>query len=37
VMQINYQVPAGLPPGAHPVVVTVGSASSADANLTIVP
>jgi uncharacterized protein (TIGR03437 family) len=35
VMQINYQVPGGLPVGVHPVVVTVGSATSAEANLTV--
>ena len=35
VMQINYQVPSGLPAGVQPVVVTVGNASSVEANLTI--
>jgi uncharacterized protein (TIGR03437 family) len=35
VMQINYQVPSGLPAGVQPVVVTVGSATSADALLTV--
>jgi uncharacterized protein (TIGR03437 family) len=35
VMQINYQVPGGLSAGVHPVVVTIGGASSAEANLTI--
>jgi uncharacterized protein (TIGR03437 family) len=35
VMQINYLVPSGLPVGVHPVVVTVGGASSSEANLTV--
>ncbi len=35
VMQINYTVPGGLSLGAQPVVVTVGNASSAEAQLTI--
>jgi uncharacterized protein (TIGR03437 family) len=35
VLQINYQVPSGLTAGIHPVVVTIGGASSAEANLTI--
>jgi uncharacterized protein (TIGR03437 family) len=35
VMQINYQVPKGLTPGVQPVVVTVGSASSVAAHLTV--
>lgn len=35
VLQINYQVPSGLSLGVQPVVVTVGNASSAEANLTI--
>jgi uncharacterized protein (TIGR03437 family) len=35
VMQINYQIPSGLTPGAQPVVVTVGSASSTSALLTV--
>ena len=35
VMQINYQVPSGLTPGVEPVVVTVGSASSTPAHLTV--
>ena len=35
VMQINYQVPSGLTPGQQPVVVTVGNASSAEAQLTV--
>ena len=35
VMLINYQVPLGLAPGVQPVIVTVGSASSLAANLTI--
>jgi uncharacterized protein (TIGR03437 family) len=37
VTQINYTVPSGLPTGVHPVVVTVGNATSAQANLTITP
>jgi len=36
-MQINYTVPSGLPAGVQPVVVTVGSASSVEANLTVTP
>jgi uncharacterized protein (TIGR03437 family) len=35
VMQINYVVPSGLPVGVQPVVVTVGHASSLEANLTV--
>ncbi len=35
VMQINYTVPSGVPAGVQPVVVTVGSASSSEANLTV--
>jgi uncharacterized protein (TIGR03437 family) len=35
VVQINYQVPSGLTAGIQPVVVTIGSASSAEANLTV--
>jgi uncharacterized protein (TIGR03437 family) len=35
VLQINYQVPSGLTAGIHPVVVTIGGASSVEANLTI--
>jgi uncharacterized protein (TIGR03437 family) len=35
VMQINYVVPQGLPAGVQPVVVTVGNASSVEANLRV--
>ena len=35
VTQINYQVPANAPLGVQPVVVTVGSAASPAANLTV--
>jgi uncharacterized protein (TIGR03437 family) len=35
VTQINYTVPAGVPAGLQPVVVTVGGAASPAANLTI--
>ncbi len=35
VVQINYEVPAGIPTGAQQVVVTVGSASSPPATLTV--
>lgn len=35
VMQINYQVPAGLTAGIQPVVVTIGGASSTEANLAV--
>ena len=35
VVQINFQVPAGIALGAQPVVVTVGGASSAPATLTV--
>jgi len=36
-LQINYIVPPGLAPGIHPVVVTIGNASSAEGNLTVTP
>jgi uncharacterized protein (TIGR03437 family) len=35
VMQINVQVPNGISTGAQPVVVTVGTVSSAPATVTI--
>jgi uncharacterized protein (TIGR03437 family) len=35
VMQINYQVPQGLPAGIQPVVVTIGGASSVEAYLAV--
>jgi uncharacterized protein (TIGR03437 family) len=35
VLQINYQIPAGVKPGVQPVVVTVGTASSTEAHLTV--
>jgi uncharacterized protein (TIGR03437 family) len=35
VTQINYTIPAGVPAGVQPVVVTVGSVASPAANLTI--
>ena len=35
VVQINYTVPASAPPGLQPVVVTVGTAESAAAQLTV--
>jgi uncharacterized protein (TIGR03437 family) len=35
VTQVNFVIPAGVPAGVQPVVVTVGAASSAPANLTI--
>ncbi len=35
VLQINYQVPAGLTPGVQPVVVTIGGASSAEGSITV--
>lgn len=37
VTQINFTVPAGIAPGVQPVVVTVGSASSPPATMTITP
>ncbi|PWT99958.1 MAG: hypothetical protein C5B51_26120 [Terriglobia bacterium] len=37
VLQINYQVPAGAPLGAQPVIVSVGGISSAPATLTVTP
>jgi uncharacterized protein (TIGR03437 family) len=37
VTQINYTIPASVSPGVQPVVVTVGSTSSAPANLTVTP
>lgn len=35
VIQINYQVPGGIAPGAEPVVVTVGGIASAPATLNV--
>jgi uncharacterized protein (TIGR03437 family) len=35
VMQINYQLPTTVKTGVQPVVVTVGSASSVAAHLTV--
>jgi uncharacterized protein (TIGR03437 family) len=35
VTQINFKVPSSVPPGVQPVVVTVGTASSNSANLTV--
>jgi uncharacterized protein (TIGR03437 family) len=35
VTQVNYTIPAGAAPGVQPVVVTVGPASSAPANVTV--
>ena len=35
VSQLNYTIPAGTPPGLQPVVVTVGAASSAPANIMV--
>jgi uncharacterized protein (TIGR03437 family) len=35
VVQINYTVPTGVPTGVQPVVVTVGTAASPPANLTV--
>jgi uncharacterized protein (TIGR03437 family) len=37
VTQINFTVPAGIAPGVQPVVVTVGSAASPPATITITP
>ncbi|MCU1338951.1 MAG: peptidase and in, kexin, sedolisin [Bryobacterales bacterium] len=35
VMQINYQIPEGVPLGTNPVLVQIGNVSSAAANLTV--
>jgi uncharacterized protein (TIGR03437 family) len=35
VVQVNFTVPAGVAPGAQPVVVTVGTAASPPANLMV--
>jgi uncharacterized protein (TIGR03437 family) len=35
VTQVNYTIPAGVSPGLQPVVVTVGAASSAPANVAV--
>jgi uncharacterized protein (TIGR03437 family) len=35
VVQVNFTVPAGVPPGRQPVIVTVGDVSSATAFLTV--
>jgi uncharacterized protein (TIGR03437 family) len=35
VTQINFTIPATVAPGVQPVVVTVGTAASAPANLTV--
>jgi len=37
VVQINYQVPANLTPGPHPVVLTVGGIPSPPVTLTVTP
>jgi uncharacterized protein (TIGR03437 family) len=37
VTQINFTIPANVPAGPQPVVVTVGSASSLPATITIMP
>jgi uncharacterized protein (TIGR03437 family) len=37
VTQINFTIPANVPVGPQPVVVTVGSASSFPATITILP
>jgi len=34
--QVNVQVPANIPTGSYPLTIAVGSASSADAGITVV-
>jgi uncharacterized protein (TIGR03437 family) len=37
VLQVNYQIPAGVPSGELPIVVSIGDVSSVPARLTVLP